>query len=189
MSDEARNRRARHLLARRLLDDPVVYYDGLSGIEIDYASSPSGKRWLRQRAREAGLELEERAEGMLAIDTDGVATDMRFPAPAGNAHQLALLLADRLTETTLSGTRQLTRLDPDQLQAEVAAIMARYPGWARGQRDEGGPEWLAREAIDLLVSFGLAVREPDGSVVARPALARYRTAEPVVSSAPTLWED
>lgn len=189
MSDEARNRQARHLLARRLLDDPVVYYDGLSGIEIDYASSPSGKRWLRQRAREAGLELEERAEGMLAIDTDGVATDMRFPAPAGNAHQLALLLADRLTETAPSGTRQLTRLDPDQLQAEVAAIMARYPGWARGQREEGGPEWLAREAIDLLVSFGLAVREPDGSVVARPALARYRTAEPVVSSAPTLWED
>jgi uncharacterized protein (TIGR02678 family) len=189
MSDEARNRRARHLLARRLLDDPVVYYDGLSDIEIDYAFSPSGKRWLRQRAREAGLELEERSEGMLAIDTDGLATDMRFPAPAGNAHQLALLLADRLTETTPSGTRQLTRLDPDQLQAEVAAIMARYPGWARGQREEGGPEWLAREAIDLLVSFGLAVREPDGSVVARPALARYRTAEPVVSSAPTLWED
>ena len=189
MSDEARNRRARHLLARRLLDDPVVYYDDLSGIEIDYASSPSGKRWLRQRAREAGLELEERAEGMLAVDADGVATDLRFPAPAGNAHQLALLLADRLIETTLSGARQLTRLDPDQLQAEVAAIMARYPGWARGQREEGGPERLTREAVDLLVSFGLAGREPNGSVVARPALARYRTGEPVVSSAPTLWED
>ena len=189
MSDEARNRRARHLLGRRLLDDPVVYYDDLSGIEIDYASSPSGKRWLRQRAREAGLELEERAEGMLAVDTDGVATDMRFPAPAGNAHQLALLLADRLIETTPSGKRRLTRLDPDQLQAEVAAIMARYPGWARGQREEGGPERLAREAVDLLLSFGLAVRQPDGSVVARPALARYRTGEPVVSSAPTLWED
>jgi uncharacterized protein (TIGR02678 family) len=166
-----------------------VYYEDLSGIESDYASSPSGKRWLRQRAREAGLELEERAEGMLAVDADGVATDMRFPAPAGNAHQLALLLADGLTETTLSGTRQLTRLDPDQLRAQLAAIMARYPGWARGQRDEGGPERLTREAVDLLVSFGLAVREPDGSVVARPALARYRTAEPIVSSAPTLWED
>jgi uncharacterized protein (TIGR02678 family) len=189
MSDEARNRRARHLLARRLLDDPVVYFEDLSGIERDYASSSSGKRWLRLQARDAGLSLEERAEGMMAIDTDGVATDMRFPAPAGNAHQLALLLADRLVETTLSGTRQLTRLDPDQLQAEVAAIMARFPGWARGQREDGGPERLAREAVDLLVSFGLAFREPDGSVVARPALARYRTVEPVVSSAPTLWED
>jgi uncharacterized protein (TIGR02678 family) len=189
MSDEARNRRARHLLARRLLDDPVLYYEDLSDIERDYASSPSGKRWLRQRAGQAGFDLEERAEGMLTVDTDGVATDLRFPAPVGNAHQLALLLADRLIETTLAGTRRLTRLDPDQLQAEVAAIMARFPAWARGQREEGGPERLAREAVDLLVSFGLAVREPDASVVARPARARYRTAEVVVSSAPTLWED
>ena len=115
---------------------------------------------------------------MLAVDTDGVATDMRFPAPAGNAHQLALLLADRLDRDHALGNPPTRRLDPDQLQAEVAAVMARYPGWAQGQRDEGGPERLAREAVDLLVSFGLAVREPDGSVVARPALARYRTANP-----------
>lgn len=189
ISDEARNRRARHLVARRLLDDPVVYYEELSGIELDYASSSSGRRWLRQRIRDAGLELEERAEGMLAVDADGIATDMRFPAPLGNAHQLALLLADRLVENQASGGRGLGRLDHDQLQAEVAAVMARYPGWARGQRDEGGPERLVREAVDLLVSFGLAVREPEGSVVARPALARYRTGEPVVSTGPTLWED
>lgn len=189
ISDDARNRRARHMLCRRLLDDPVVYNEELSGIEIDYASSPSGKRWLRQRAREAGFELEERAEGMLAVDTDAVATDIRFPAPAGNAHQLALLLADRLVDTPASGTRRLSRLEPDQLEAEVAALMDRFPGWARGQREEGGPQRLAREAVDLLVSFGLAAREHDGSVAARPALARYRTAEPVLSSAPTLWED
>jgi uncharacterized protein (TIGR02678 family) len=189
VSDEARNRWARHRLARRLLDGPVVYYDDLSPAESDYAASPSGKRWLRQRIHEAGMELEERTEGMLAVDPDGIATDTRFPAPAGNAHQLALLLADRLIETTASGQRRLGRLEPDQLRAEVTLIFDRFPGWARGQREDGGPERLAREAVDLLVSFGLAQRERDGSVMARPALARYRTAEPVVSPGPTLWED
>jgi uncharacterized protein (TIGR02678 family) len=188
MSDEARNRSARHRLARRLLDGPVVYYDDVSPAESDYAASLSGKRWLRQRIHEAGMELEERAEGMLAVDPDGIATDTRFPAPAGNAHQLALLLADRLIETTVSGQRQLGWLEPDQLRAEVAKIFDRFPGWARGQREEGGPERLAREAVDLLISFGLAQREPDRTVMARPALARYRTAEPVVSPGPTLWE-
>ena len=189
MSNEARNRWARHRLARRLLDGPVVYHEDLSPAEADYAASPSGKRWLRQRIQEAGMELEERSEGMLAVDPDGIATDTKFPAPAGNAHQLALLLADRLIETSATGQRRLARLDPDQLRAEVAKIFDRFPGWARGQREEGGPERLARESVDLLIAFGLARREPDGSVVARPALARYRTAEPVVSPGPTLWED
>lgn len=189
ISDEARNRWARHRLARKLLDGPVMYHDDMSPAESDYAASLSGKRWLRQRVREAGMELEERSEGMLAVDPDGIATDVRFPAPAGNAHQLALLLADRLIETTASRQRRLGRLEPDQLRADVAEIFERFPGWARGQREEGGPERLAREAVDLLVSFGLARRETDGTVVARPALARYRTAEPVVSPGPTLWED
>lgn len=189
MSNEARNRWARHRLARRLLDGPVVYYDDLSPAEVDYAASPGGKRWLRQRVHEAGMELEERAEGMLAVDPDGIATDTRFPAPAGNSHQLALLLADRLIVTAATGERRLGSLEPDQMRAEVAKILDRFPGWARGQRDEGGPERLAREAVDLLVSFGLARREPDGSVTARSALARYRTAEPIVSAGPTLWED
>jgi hypothetical protein len=71
----------------------------------------------------------------------------------------------------------------------VAKIFDRFPGWARSQREEAGPERLARAAVDLLVAFGLARREPDGSVMARPALARYRTAEPVVSPGPTLWEE
>lgn len=189
MSDEARNRWARHHLARRLLDGPVVYHEDLSPAEADYAASPSGKRWLRQRVQEAGMELEERSEGMLAVDPDGIATDTRFPAPAGHAHQLALLLADRLIETSPSGHRRLGRLDPDQLKAEVAKIFDRFPGWARGQREEGGPERLAREAVDLLIAFGLAERRADGAMAARPALARYRTAEPIVSPGPTLWEE
>ena len=186
--DEARNRWARHRLARRLLDDPVVHADELSPVEADYLASPGGRRWLRERMAEAGFELEERAEGLLAVDTEGLATDLHFPAPAGNAHQLALLLADRLVSTDGEGRRQLGRLSPHRLAAEVDAVFARFPAWARGQRDDGGPERLGREAVELLASFGLVRVEPDGAVAARPALARYRVGEPVVT-APSLFEE
>ncbi|MHB1534519.1 MAG: TIGR02678 family protein [Acidimicrobiales bacterium] len=189
VSNEARNRWARHRLGRRLVDDPAVQFDDLSTAEQDYAASLSGRRWLRDRAAEAGFELEERAEGLLAVDPEGVATDIRFPAPLGNTYQLALLLVDRLVTTGPGGDRQLGRLEPDQLRAEADRVFARFPRWARGQRDEGGPQRMAREAVDLLVSFGLARRDPDGTVLARPAIARYRVGEPVVTDAGTLLEE
>jgi uncharacterized protein (TIGR02678 family) len=178
---DQRMRWARHTLARRLLDDPVTYLDDLSPTERDYLATSAGRKWLRDRVAEAGFELEERAEGLLAVDPDGIATDRHFPAPAGNPHQLALLLLDRLA-------RPPGALDAGALRREVAAVLDRFPGWARSHRDGDGPERLAGEAVDLLVGFGLAAREPDGRVVARPALARYRCGEPSVS-APTLFGD
>lgn len=187
-SDEARNRWARHRLGRRLLDDPVVYLDDLPAAERDYLASISGRRWLRDRVAQAGFELEERAEGLLAVDPEGIATDARFPAPQGNAYQLALLLADRLAPPQVDGGRTLGRLDADELSAYVRAVLTRFPNWARGRRDGDGPDLLMAKAVDLLVAFGLARREADGGVTALPALLRYRVAEPIVSTAPTLFE-
>jgi uncharacterized protein (TIGR02678 family) len=171
----------RHTLARRLLDDPVTYLDDLSPAESDYLSTPSGRRWLRDRVADAGFELEERAEGLLAVDPDGIATDREFPAPAGNAHQLALLLLDRLA-------RPPGALEPRSLRREVDGVLERFPGWARSHREGDGPDRLAEEAVDLLVGFGLAAREAGGRIVARPALSRYRCGEPTVT-APTLFGD
>lgn len=189
LSDEGRNRWARHRLGRRLLDDPALHLDELSAAERNYLASPGGRRWVRDRVAEAGFELEERAEGLLAVDPDAVATDQRFPAPLGNAHQLALLLADRLVTAGADGSRALGRLDPERLRAAVDEVLAKFPRWARAHRDDGGPDRLAREAVDLLVAFGLARRELDGAVAARPALARYAVAAPVVSTAGTLFEE
>lgn len=183
LGEESRNRWARHRLGRRILDDPVLHLDDLSDTERTYLSSLSGRQWARDRVAAAGMQLEERADGLMAVDPDAIATDSQFPAPAGNAHQLALLLADRLIVTQPDGSRQPTRLSEAALQEEVDAILQRFPGWARGQREEGGPERLARLAVDVLVSFGLARREGNGSVAARPALARYRTGEPMIAGA------
>lgn len=178
---DQRMRWVRHTLARRLLDDPVAYFDDLSPAEIDYVSTPSGRKWLRDKVAEAGFELEERAEGLLAVDPEGIATDRHFPAPAGNAHQLALLLLDRLAQPPGA-------LEPRTLRREVDGVLERFPGWARSHREGDGPDRLAEEAVDLLVGFGLAAREAGGRVVARPALSRYRCGEPTVS-APTLFGD
>ena len=178
---DQRMRWVRHTLARRLLDDPVTYFDDLSPAEVDYLSTSSGRRWLRDKVAEAGFELEERAEGLLAVDPDGVATDRQFPAPAGNAHQLALLLLDRLAQPP-------GMLDPKVLRREVDGVLDRFPGWARSHREGDGPDRLAEEAVDLLVGFGLAIREADGRIVARPALSRYRCGQPTVF-APSLFGD
>jgi uncharacterized protein (TIGR02678 family) len=179
---DQRLRWARHTLARRLLDDPVTYLDELGPTERDYLASSAGRKWLRDRVAEAGLELEERAEGLLTVDPDGIATDRLFPAPHGNAHQLALLLLDRLAQPPGA-------LDPASVRREVDAVLDRFPGWARTHREGDGPERLGEEAIELLVGFGLARREPGGAVTARPALARYRCGEPTVAAAPTLFEE
>lgn len=189
VGDEARNRWARHRLGRRLLDDPVVYAEQLSATERSYLTSLSGRRWLRDRVEEAGFELEERLEGLLAIDPEAVATDRQFPAPLGNVHQLALLLVDRLVPEAADGRRTLGGLSPDQLRREVDAVLARFPGWARGRRDDGGPARLGEEAADLLASFGLVRREPDGTLTALPALARYRAGRPRLTGAASLFEE
>ncbi len=188
MGEEARNRWARHRLGRRVLDDPVVNVEDLGEVEAAYLASISGRRWLRDRAAEAGLQLEERADGILAVDPEAIATDVAFPAPAGNAHQLALLLADRLVPIDPDGSRRLAHLTAGELRSAVQDVLDRFPGWARGQREERGPEGLARQAVDLLVGLGLARRDDEGGVHARPALARYRSA-PAVVSGPTLFEE
>lgn len=191
--EDQRLRWIRHCVARRLLDDPVAHLDDLSEAEREYLANPSGRRWVRERVAEAGFELEERAEGLLAADPEGVATDRMFPAPHGNAHQLALLLVDRLAtpgDGAGDRSRGLGSLTPGALSRSVADVLERFPTWARSHREAGGPERLADEAVGLLEGFGLVRRGVDGTVVARPALARYRVGAPTIAgSGPTLFEE
>jgi uncharacterized protein (TIGR02678 family) len=190
VSDDQRLLWTRHSLARRVLDDPVTLLEDLSAAEQDYLAHPSGRRWLRDRVAEAGFELEERAEGVMAVDPDAIATDLQFPSPQGNTYQLALLLIDRLVTNGTGGRRTVGTLSSTALRLAVNEVLADHPGWARAYREEGGPALLLEEAVDLLVSFGLVRREDDGSVVGRPVLARYRIGEPITApSPPSLFEE
>jgi len=165
VADSQRNLWLRHTIVRRLLSDPVVYYDDLTPSHLAYLGTLTGRRVVRQAMEDAGFDLEERAEGMLAVDRDGIATDEHFPAE-GVAKQSALLLLDVLLDARPNDVPMtvLTHL--------LAQRMANVPRWARTYRTDTGATQLAREAVDLLIGFGLAARDGE-VVVVRPAAARY----------------
>ncbi|MGH9225399.1 MAG: TIGR02678 family protein [Acidimicrobiales bacterium] len=197
-------RRARHSLARRLLDDPAVHLDELDSEERAYLASPSGRRWLRERVAEAGFVLEERAEGLLAVDPDAIATDLRFPAPASTAKQVALLLVEELVPGT-DGARSPRPRTLAQLAGAVGRLLAAHPTWAKDYQagapaavgatppvaaieEPGpgaglsssradGPRRLAAAAIEVLASVSLVSVDGD-TVRPRAALARYAVARP-----------
>jgi uncharacterized protein (TIGR02678 family) len=157
-----RNLWLRHSVFRRLVDDPVVYYDELSADERAYLTSPTGRQLARRAAEQAGFVLEERAEGVLLVDVDGIATDTRFPDDASTAKVAALLLLDTMDGPT---TVEQLRLAADQL-------LDRFPRWAKSHRGEDGTDALVADALAVLVSFGL-VRVVSGVVTPLPAAARY----------------
>lgn len=177
VDEQRRNRWRRHRLARRLLDDPVVHRDELTDGQREYLGSQAGRQWLREKVAEAGLVLEERAEGWAAIDPDAIATDRVFPAPGDNVKQAALLLLDRLVTHDDTGQRRLVARDLGDLVDHLAVLQARYAGWARQTRDDDGRARLTGQAVTLLAELGL-VTVDGGRVTPRPMVARYTTQPP-----------
>ncbi|WP_227996187.1 TIGR02678 family protein [Nocardia australiensis] len=164
VSDVQRNLWLRHSIFRRLIDDPVLYFDELSAEERAYLASPTGRRLMRSASEQGGFLLEERAEGVLLVDPDGLATDSRFPDDASNAKVAALLLLD-----TMPGPTTV-----EQLRAATAELLERFPRWARKYRGDDGVRELTDDAIATLSMFGLVRRTGTGLVVPLPAAGRYR---------------
>jgi uncharacterized protein (TIGR02678 family) len=172
--EDQRNRWLRHTLSRRLLDDPVVYRAELDEAQRSYLATPTGRRVIREAAEAAGFEVEERAEGLLAVDPDGVATDTRFPDEQ-HAKHAALLLLDALPVGRPVPLAALT--------AGVERLLARFPSWAKAYRSAGGAARLASDAVDVLRGFGLVRREGE-TVTAQPAAARYAAQAPITEDTP-----
>ncbi|PXX63992.1 uncharacterized protein (TIGR02678 family) [Nocardia tenerifensis] len=164
ISDVQRNLWLRHSIFRRLVDDPVVYYSELSEEERGYISSPTGRRLLRQAADQGGFLLEERAEGVLLVDVDGIATDTRFPDDTATAKVAALLLLDGVMGATTV----------EQLGRSATELLERFPRWARSYRGVDGVRQLVSDAIAVLSAFGLVRTTKSGLVIPLPAAARYR---------------
>jgi uncharacterized protein (TIGR02678 family) len=162
-SETQRNLWLRHSIFRKLADDPVLYLADLTTEEQAYLSSPTGRQLLRRAADQGGFVLEERAEGILFIDTDSLATDSRFPDDASTAKVAALLLLDRMAgaATTI-----------EQLRISASALLTEFPRWAKGYREDDGPAQLVGDALAVLTGFGL-VGVTGGLVQPLPAAARY----------------
>jgi uncharacterized protein (TIGR02678 family) len=173
VTDEARNRAIRHALARRLLDDPVVYYRDLSEKELAYLASQRAFV-LRRLVEATGLVAEVRAEGMALVDPSGDVTDLGMPDEGTEGHA-TLLLADYL----------VSRGEPipvEELARQVARYAIEYRSyWRKAATEPGGEVALTRLAVDRLVALGLVRIVPQG-VEPLPALSRYRYAGPTVVS-------
>jgi uncharacterized protein (TIGR02678 family) len=167
-SDEGRRTAWRHHLARRLLDDPVVYLDALDADLRGYFMNQRGS--LAARLCEAtGLVPEQRAEGLALADEDGELTDVAMPAEGTEAH-VTLLVAAFLN--TCAGAA----VDRATLAAFVAAARPRYGSfWRKSAREPGSEDELAATAIDRLQHLQLVACDGEG---VRPlaALARFAVA-------------
>jgi len=187
-SDEGRRTALRHRLARRLLDDPVIYADALDGEERAYFLNQRGA--MAARLSEAtGLVAEQRAEGLALVDEEGALTDVAMPAEGTDAH-VTLLVAEHLAghcrgqraeaDKPHPGAVFLRELDIVDYLHAAKGDYGRY--WRRSAREPGSESELAVIALDRLEKLHL-IRRRDGVVYPLPALARFALGEADVREA------
>nr|WP_198151622.1 TIGR02678 family protein [Kibdelosporangium sp. MJ126-NF4]CEL17325.1 FIG087842: Hypothetical protein [Kibdelosporangium sp. MJ126-NF4]CTQ91447.1 FIG087842: Hypothetical protein [Kibdelosporangium sp. MJ126-NF4] len=171
-TDDLRNRALRHRLTRRLLDDPVVYYDELTDDERAYLT---GQRYaITKRIEDAtGLVTEVRAEGIAMVDPEDELTDVWMPEQRTDGH-VTLLVAEHLA--TQDGPVQL-----DALRAYVRKMAQEHKSfWRRGVTEPGADAELLTIALAKLRALRLVETSADDTVRARPAIGRYKVAAPVI---------
>ncbi|MBO0806519.1 MAG: TIGR02678 family protein [Nocardiopsaceae bacterium] len=169
-TDDLRNAAMRRRLTRRLLDDPVLYYDELDDDERAYLTSQ--RRAITRRIADAtGLVPEMRAEGIAMVDPDDELTDVRMPEQRTDGH-VTLLVAEHLA------TREsCTRKELHGFVRKAAAEHKSY--WRKGVTEPGAEAELVATALDKLTALRLIGVE--GEVVRpRPAIARFAIDEPVI---------
>lgn len=163
---DGRNRELRHRLARRLLDDPVVYWQELDEDEATYLTTQRGVM-LRRLQQATGLVPEARAEGMALVDPDGELTDEKIPAEGTEGH-LALLMAERLAAVGSEG------VSLNEAQAWIQRWQTDYRRyWRKAACEPGAAHGLCRQTLARLAALRLVVHHGE-RVVPLPALGRFR---------------
>lgn len=181
-TEDGANRRIRHRLMRRLIEEPVLYLADLDDAERAYLSKQR-HFLIRQVVAAAGLVVEVRAEGLAAVDSEGEATDLAFPGP-GTVGHAALLLAGFLAGRARAAGGDRARVGDLEVEAELEALVARYgKHWARDYREDAAAiERLRREALGRLAAMGLLAFRADG-IEPLPAIARFQPTEPAAPRA------
>lgn len=177
-TEEANRRALRHRLARRLIDDPVLYYADLSVEEREYLHRARAAI-LKPILEATGLEVEARAEGLALVDPQRELTDVSLPEEGTSGH-VALLIADFLAMRIRAGDTFVSNVDLSRHLRELIAVHGKY--WRKAAREDGAEIHLAVEAVDLLVALDLVRRVRDG-VEPLPAVARFALLPPRVERA------
>lgn len=167
-SEELRTRAVRHRLTRRLLDDPVVYYDELSESELAYLTSQRSAV-TRRISERTGLVAEIRAEGIAMVDTRDELTDLRMPEVGTDGH-VALLITEHLAARAGDDRSDCTTSELRALVRRLANEHRAY--WRRSTRDPGAEIGLVEHALERLEALHL-IRRTGDAVQPLPALARF----------------
>ena len=181
--EEARNRHLRHRLMRRLLDDPVVYYDGLDSDERAYLVSQR-PHLLRLIEEATGLVGEVRREGIALVDPEGTLTDLGMPEQGTEGH-VALLVAEFLAQKSRGGVAQAAGsagavVPLAEIVAHVAAKKREHrTHWRKDALASGAEVALAAQALATLEALRLVTRVGDG-VRVLPAVGRFRLLAPTI---------
>lgn len=169
-SDEGRRTALRHALARRLLDDPVVYTDSLDTETQAYFINQRGVMAARL-CDATGLVAEQRAEGLALTDEAGALTDVAMPAEGTEAH-VTLLVAEYLARNARQ-ERVGAAITDDAVAAFVRDATERFGRyWRKSAREHGAERELAQTALERLEKLQLVVRVFD-RVHPLPAIARF----------------
>ncbi|MFI7316899.1 TIGR02678 family protein [Streptomyces venezuelae] len=170
-TEEARFTAIRRHLTRRLIDDPVLYYDELGDAELAYLTKQ--RPFILARITElTGLIAEVRAEGIAMVDPADDLTDVRMPEQGTHGH-VTLLLAEHLAAAG-------TAVPVDGLRRRVRELAVEHAGvWSKSAKQPGAETELVEQALAKLDALGLITRTPQGAAP-RPALARYAVGETVV---------
>jgi uncharacterized protein (TIGR02678 family) len=170
-TDEGRRARVRHRLARRLVEDPVVYVNDLDGEERQYfvAQRPTNLSSAIEHATR--MRPEHRVEGTAFIDPERQLSDFRFP-DRGFDRQLPLLLCSFLAWRLEIEAPDIGRTE---LRKQVRDLIEQHEQyWPVSASDADRVEETLERALITLARMRLVEVTTDG-VRALPAAARYRS--------------
>ncbi|AUX22459.1 hypothetical protein SOCEGT47_029620 [Sorangium cellulosum] len=176
-TDDARNQALRARLFRRLLDDPVVYYDDLGPDERAYLTTQR-PFIVGEIERATGLVAEARREGLAMVDPDGELSDLAMPEEGTEGH-LTLLVAEWLADRARDG--QL--VGRAAVEQRVAELIAEHRGrWRKAVVGAGAEVELTDRTLARLAALRLLRWTPAG-IAPLPAIARYAVAAPAAPPA------
>jgi uncharacterized protein (TIGR02678 family) len=181
-SEDGRTAVLRFALARRLLDDPVIYLDELDDGSLAYFTNQRGAM-ARRICDATGLSPEQRLEGTALVDIDGQLTDVSMPDEGTDAH-VTLLVAEYLCSfLKASGADEVPTATIDQVEGFIASVRERFGKlWRVAARRAGSEGDLAKEALGRLERLHL-IRMDGRSVIPMPAMFRFSLKDVVVQGA------
>lgn len=166
-------RYVRTRLARKLVDDPLVYYDSLDPDEKTYLDSQRPSL-LKNIEEGTGLIGEVRAEGIAMVDEQGDLTDMSIPCEGTEGH-FTLLIAEYLSSMLRAAPGAPVGLA--ELESKARELIERFGQyWRKGVRDSGAEKALLFEAVSRLEALRLVRTFAQESILPLPAIARYAVA-------------